>query len=67
MTVSPDDFPNREAAWEYLVERIASFEEKFKELEHDMVLLTEGVTPLEARRIGYKWEITAAEMQEGAK
>lgn len=64
MTLKPSDFPDRAAALKYANTRLDEWKERFRELDSDMVFLSENPTSEEVRRTAIKWQERAAELQE---
>ena len=61
MIVKPSDFASREEALAYANTRLDEWKEKFREIEKDIVSLSESPVLDEVRRIALKWEQRTAE------
>lgn len=57
----PEDFKDRDAALAYANSQLDKLNAKIKDLESDMVYLTESPTPQEVKAIANKWLIEAQE------
>ena len=65
MTLRPvEDFATREEALQYANIRLDEWNEKFRELESDMIYLSEEPISEEVQRIKTKWQERAAKLQE---
>lgn len=64
MPLKPSDFPTRIAALEYVNTQLDDWKERFRELESDMIFLSENPTSEEVRKTATKWQERAAELQE---
>ena len=58
------DFPSRKEALEYANARLDSLNEKIRELESDMVFLSENPTQEEVKLTANKWLVIAQEASE---
>ena len=57
----PEDFATREEALAYANAKLDEWHEKFKNLEADMVFLSESPTPQETTEVANKWMLEAQE------
>ena len=65
--LSPDDFPTRKEAWDYVEARLDSVIQRIGDLESDMVFLDENPNnPSEVQGVANKWLEIAHDIQEEA-
>ena len=65
--LSPDDFPTRKEAWDYVEARLDSVIQRIGDLESDMVFLDENPNnPSEVQGVANKWVEIAHDIQAEA-